>query len=229
MSRTKQTTNRWTSGRRDGLLFCSSEWPTFNVGWPQDGTFNLDTISQVKAKVMDPGPHGHLDQVAYIVTWEALAYDPPPWVKPFTTPKCPSLTPTAPSLPPPLPATPTTSSLYLTLTKNAPKGKPSENPKTDKEKPKTAPPKVLLPSPDPPLIDLLSDEPPPYQGPGPEQPGEAEAAEEGPVGRPPTPEAPAPSPTTERPVGAPARFHLSRSPTPGRAERPTSVLALFGL
>ncbi|XP_041495455.1 transcription factor SPT20 homolog [Microtus oregoni] len=75
--------------KRCWVTFCSSEWPTFNVGWPRDGTFDINVILQVKAKVMDPGPHGHPDQVAYIVIWEAMAYDPPPWVKPFVTPKPP--------------------------------------------------------------------------------------------------------------------------------------------
>ncbi|ERE84177.1 Gag polyprotein [Cricetulus griseus] len=36
--------------------FCSSEWPTFNVGWPRDGSFNLEIILQVKEKclILDP-------------------------------------------------------------------------------------------------------------------------------------------------------------------------------
>lgn len=63
--------------------FCSSEWPTLHVGWPRDGTFDLPIILQVKATVMDPGPHGHPDQVAYIITWEDLVRNPPSWVKPF--------------------------------------------------------------------------------------------------------------------------------------------------
>ena len=99
--------------KKKWVIFCSSEWPTFNVGWPRDGTFNLDVILQVKAKVMNPGPHGHPDQVAYIVTWEALAYDPPPWVKPFVLPKPFLKEPSAPTLPPPLlpiPAKPLTQS-----------------------------------------------------------------------------------------------------------------------
>ena len=58
--------------------FCSSEWPAFNLGWPRDGTFDKNIILQVKERVFDKGPHGHPDQVAYIVTWESLAYDPPP-------------------------------------------------------------------------------------------------------------------------------------------------------
>nr|NP_955526.1 MA [Moloney murine sarcoma virus] len=100
--------------KRRWVTFCSAEWPTFNVGWPRDGTFNRDLITQVKIKVFSPGPHGHPDQVPYIVTWEALAFDPPPWVKPFVHPKPPPpLLPSAPSLPlePPL-STPPQSSLY---------------------------------------------------------------------------------------------------------------------
>ncbi|XP_073856232.1 uncharacterized protein [Macaca fascicularis] len=45
---------------------------------------------QVKATVMDPGPHGHPDQVAYIITWEDLVRNPPSWVKPFLHPPSPS-------------------------------------------------------------------------------------------------------------------------------------------
>ncbi|XP_044913634.1 proline-rich receptor-like protein kinase PERK2, partial [Felis catus] len=69
--------------------FCSSEWPTLSVGWPRDGTFDLFVILQVKTKVMDPGPQGHPDQVAYILTWEDLIRNPPAWVKPFL-PSCPT-------------------------------------------------------------------------------------------------------------------------------------------
>jgi hypothetical protein len=32
-------------GKFDTL--CSVEWPTFNVGWPPQGTFSLDTIKKV--------------------------------------------------------------------------------------------------------------------------------------------------------------------------------------
>ena len=63
--------------------YCSSEWPTLSVGWPRDGTFDLSIILQVKTKVMDPGPQGHPDQVAYILTWEDLIRNPPAWMKPF--------------------------------------------------------------------------------------------------------------------------------------------------
>ncbi|CAD7678001.1 unnamed protein product [Nyctereutes procyonoides] len=49
--------------RRRWVTFCSSEWPAFNVGWPRNGTFNIDIILQVKALVFQPGPNGHLHQV----------------------------------------------------------------------------------------------------------------------------------------------------------------------
>ncbi|CAK7311635.1 Gag polyprotein [Vulpes lagopus] len=70
--------------RRKWVTFCSSEWPTLNVGWPRNGTFNIDIILQVKALVFQPGPRGHLDQVPYIMVWEDLAKNPPPWIKCFT-------------------------------------------------------------------------------------------------------------------------------------------------
>lgn len=133
--------------KRRWVTFCSAEWPTFNVGWPQDGTFNLGIISQVKSRVFCPGPHGHPDQVPYIVTWEALAYDPPPWVKPFVSPKPPPL-PTAPVLPPgPSAQPPSRSALYPALT-------PSIKPKPPKPQ--------VLPDNGGPLIDLLTEDPPPY-------------------------------------------------------------------
>ena len=34
--------------RKKWQTLCSSEWPTLDVGWPQDGTFNTDCILQVK-------------------------------------------------------------------------------------------------------------------------------------------------------------------------------------
>ena len=58
--------------RKKWQTLCSSEWPTLDVGWPQDGTFNIDCILQVKEQVFDTGPHGHSDQVPYVITWESL-------------------------------------------------------------------------------------------------------------------------------------------------------------
>lgn len=124
--------------------FCSSEWPTLHVGWPRDGTFDLSVILQVKMKVMDPGPQGHPDQVAYILTWEDLIRNPPAWVKPF------------------LPSCPTSQSTLL----------PLETSKNRASTQTSDPPKPVLPDEsqrDPLLLDALSSpphnpllQPPPY-------------------------------------------------------------------
>lgn len=122
---------------------CSSEWPTFNVGWPQDSTFNIDVILQDKEWVFSTGPHGHPDQVHYTVTWESLAQDPPPWVAPFMTktPKPPDFTALVPTAPL------AQSSLYPIL---------------EKEK-SEARSKPVIPLDDSVLIDLLSEDLPSYQ------------------------------------------------------------------
>lgn len=65
-------------------FFCSSEWPTFNVGWPPEGTFDLPTIHRVRSIISQP-KMGHLDQLPYIITWQDLVEDPPSWLKPFLT------------------------------------------------------------------------------------------------------------------------------------------------
>ncbi|KAK1337341.1 hypothetical protein QTO34_001967 [Cnephaeus nilssonii] len=62
--------------------FCSSEWPTFGVGWPVDGTFDLTIIDLVFNKVFDPKA-GHPDQQPYILVWQDLAQNPPSWARPF--------------------------------------------------------------------------------------------------------------------------------------------------
>ncbi|XP_060246495.1 LOW QUALITY PROTEIN: uncharacterized protein LOC132655965 [Meriones unguiculatus] len=156
-------------------IFCSSEWRTFDVGWPRDGTFNLDIILQVKAKVMNPGPHGHPDQVPYIITWESLSRTPPPWVKPFLPPPCPKPTPSAPSLLPPLVPTPVNSTLYPVFMKPTSEKDPSH---------KKTPP--VLPADDGPLLDLMIEQPPPYRGPNPAQEPEEATARGGPQGEPPS-------------------------------------------
>lgn len=48
------------------FTFCRNEWPTFQVGCPEGGTFDLQTIYQVKNVVF--GKPGHPDLVPYIVT-----------------------------------------------------------------------------------------------------------------------------------------------------------------
>ena len=106
-----------------------------DVGWPQDGTFNLDCILQVKERVFDAGPHGHCNQVPYVITWEGLVLDPTPWVAPFVTvkPRVPNATVMVPTAPP------AQSSLY---------------PHLQKEKIE-ARPKPVLPPEDPVLVDLF--------------------------------------------------------------------------
>ncbi|ERE83902.1 neutral cholesterol ester hydrolase 1-like protein [Cricetulus griseus] len=64
--------------------FCSSEWPSFGVGWPPEGTFNLSLISAVK-RIIFQASGGHPDQVPYIIVWEDLVQNPTPWVRPWTT------------------------------------------------------------------------------------------------------------------------------------------------
>ena len=69
--------------KRKLKTLCSSEWPTFQVGWPPEGTFGLPVIQAVKEEIMAPDPLGHLDQATYILVWENLVEDPPVWLKPF--------------------------------------------------------------------------------------------------------------------------------------------------
>lgn len=65
--------------------FCSREWPTFSVGWPPEGTFDLPTIHRVRDIVSQP-KKGHPNQLPYIITWQDLVEDPPYWLKPFLPP-----------------------------------------------------------------------------------------------------------------------------------------------
>ena len=65
------------------MIFCSTEWPAFDVGWPQEGTFNLPIILAVREKVLAPGPSGHPDQTPYILVWQDLVENPPAWLRPF--------------------------------------------------------------------------------------------------------------------------------------------------
>jgi hypothetical protein len=62
-------------GKFDTL--CSEEWPTFNVGWPPQGTFSLDTIKKVRDVINRPDLHGHPDQYPYVLMWQTLVEDPP--------------------------------------------------------------------------------------------------------------------------------------------------------
>ncbi|KAF7487408.1 Hypothetical predicted protein [Marmota monax] len=152
--------------KKKWITLCTTEWPSYDIGWPKEGTFNLDYILQVKSRVFIQGPQGHPDQVPYIVTWENLASDPPSWVAPFSHSKLPpcslsggSAPPTLPPETPPLPSAPLipvptsppkTSRLYPILDKS------------EKSAPTGTKQKKVLPPEDAVLIDLMTGEPPPY-------------------------------------------------------------------
>lgn len=63
------------------IIFCRNEWPTYKVGWPEEGTLHLLTIYRVKVVVYDA--RGHLDQVSYTITWQYLVKKPAAWMRPF--------------------------------------------------------------------------------------------------------------------------------------------------
>ena len=65
------------------VTFCSTEWPTFDVGWPPEGTFNPQIVQAVKEWVFAPSPAGHPDQTPYILVWQDLVRNPLEWLKPF--------------------------------------------------------------------------------------------------------------------------------------------------
>lgn len=62
---------------------CSSEWPTFEVGWPQKGSFDLSVVVVVQWKVFGAGSAIHLNQAPYIVVWRDLLTDSPSWIQGF--------------------------------------------------------------------------------------------------------------------------------------------------
>lgn len=70
--------------------FCRKEWPTFNVGWPPEGTYYLSVIFETKEIIS--GQPGRPDQVSYIITWLDLVQDPPKWLKPWLPLSQPSAT-----------------------------------------------------------------------------------------------------------------------------------------
>ena len=70
------------------VTLCSSECPTFGVGWTPVGTFNLQVIKAVEERVFRPGSLRHPDQVPYIVTWKNLVEEPhSPCIKAFLFPR----------------------------------------------------------------------------------------------------------------------------------------------
>ncbi|XP_054554503.1 uncharacterized protein LOC129146414 isoform X2 [Talpa occidentalis] len=65
------------------ITFCSSEWPKFGVGWPPEGTFDLQIVRRVKEIITSERKFGHPDQLPYILVWQDLVQNPPAWLKPF--------------------------------------------------------------------------------------------------------------------------------------------------
>uniref|UniRef100_A0A8C0J3G8 Core shell protein Gag P30 domain-containing protein n=1 Tax=Chelonoidis abingdonii TaxID=106734 RepID=A0A8C0J3G8_CHEAB len=62
----------------DLIKFCTIEWPTFGVGWPDGGTLKLNTVQAVHGIVTRDG---HWDQYPYIDIWQDLVANSPPWLQ----------------------------------------------------------------------------------------------------------------------------------------------------
>lgn len=60
---------------------CASEWPTFQVEWPPEGSFFLEEVRRVKNRLFQPRPSGH----SHILVWEDLVLFPPLWAWPFVS------------------------------------------------------------------------------------------------------------------------------------------------
>ena len=54
---------------------------------PEKELFHLPIISQVMAVIFRDKPDGHPDQVPYILVWQDMIENSPPWLKPFLLPK----------------------------------------------------------------------------------------------------------------------------------------------
>lgn len=61
--------------------FCEREWPTFGVGWPDIGTFDLATVQAVRRTCY--GNPGHPDQIPYIEVWLDILWDGPKYIKDY--------------------------------------------------------------------------------------------------------------------------------------------------
>ena len=61
------------------LTLCEVEWPSVGVGWPPEGTMDLNLIKAVYALVT--GKPGHPNQFPYIDSWLEIAQDPPKWAR----------------------------------------------------------------------------------------------------------------------------------------------------
>lgn len=50
-------------------ILCTSEWPTFQIEWPTEGSFSLPLILTIKRHIFGTSGQSHPDKVPYIVTW----------------------------------------------------------------------------------------------------------------------------------------------------------------
>lgn len=137
--------------------YCSSEWPSYGLGWPPEGTLDLTVISAIKDIVFQKGPGSHPDQVPYIFVWEDLAQDPPSWLKPWTQKTRPG-------------------SRVLAVQRDGPKTRVTS---AEPEPPRnsTAPPKIYPEIEEP----ALWETPPPYRSPPQGPPPPDQGAAEGPA------------------------------------------------
>ena len=58
---------------------CEVEWPSVGVGWPPEGTMDLNLINGIVT-----GKPGHLNQFQHIDSWLGIAQDPPKWARFYT-------------------------------------------------------------------------------------------------------------------------------------------------
>jgi hypothetical protein len=58
---------------------CELDWPSFDVGWPAKGTFDLPTAYRVERVIM--GQPGDPDQIPYILTWIEVLCEKPSWLQ----------------------------------------------------------------------------------------------------------------------------------------------------
>lgn len=58
---------------------CEREWPTFEVGWRETGSFDLGKRTAVHDVVF--GDPGHPDQMAYIEIWMGIVQDQPKYLR----------------------------------------------------------------------------------------------------------------------------------------------------
>lgn len=57
--------------------FCEIDWPSFRVGWPSEGTLELDKVQAVYSVVTRQ--LGHPDQFPY--SWLLIVQNTPPWAQ----------------------------------------------------------------------------------------------------------------------------------------------------